>query len=89
MIVHLRRVAIVLLSIATASLLPRIASGLGIEEATIAELHASYVSGEHTTRQVVAAYLARIEAYDKQGPYRGVAPAASTAPGVTFITPLP
>lgn len=69
MTMHLRPVAILLLSIATANLMPRIASALGIEEATIAELHAAYSSGEHTTRQVVAAYLARIEAYDKRGPY--------------------
>src|SRR3954470_20307282 len=42
---------------------------LAIEEATIADLQAAYLSGELTTHQVVTVYLARIEAYDKQGPY--------------------
>lgn len=40
-----------------------------LEETTIAQLHAAYRSGEVTARQVVAGYLARIDAYDKQGPY--------------------
>ena len=47
---------------------PRV-HALAIEEATVADLQAAYLSGELTTHQVVAAYLARIEAYDKQGPY--------------------
>lgn len=42
---------------------------LAIEEATIADVQAAYLSGELTAHQVVAAYLARIEAYDKKGPY--------------------
>jgi len=42
---------------------------LAIEEATIADIHAAYLSGELTAHQVVAAYLARIDAYDKKGPY--------------------
>ncbi len=42
---------------------------MAIEEATIADLQTAYLSGELTTRQVVTAYLARIDAYDKQGPY--------------------
>ena len=45
------------------------ARALSLEEATIADLQAAYLAGEITTRQVVAGYLARIEAYDKQGPY--------------------
>jgi amidase len=45
------------------------AQALTIEEATVADIHAAYTSGELTAHQVVAAYLARIEAYDKQGPY--------------------
>jgi Asp-tRNA(Asn)/Glu-tRNA(Gln) amidotransferase A subunit family amidase len=39
-----------------------------VVEATIAEIHASYRSGELTARQLVEAYLGRIEAYDKKGP---------------------
>src|SRR4051794_30008732 len=52
-----------------ASIFTPIAHALAIEEATIADLQAAYQTGELTTHQVVAAYLARIEAYDKQGPY--------------------
>ncbi|MET0659426.1 MAG: amidase family protein [Steroidobacteraceae bacterium] len=42
---------------------------LAIEEATIADLHAAYLQGRLTSRQVVAGYLARIEAYDQRGPH--------------------
>ncbi len=42
---------------------------LALEEATVADIQAAYLSGELTARDVVAGYLARIEAYDKQGPY--------------------
>lgn len=49
--------------------LASIARALPIEEATIADIQASYVSGELTTHQVVAAYLARIAAYDQHGPH--------------------
>ena len=39
-----------------------------IEEATIAEVHAAFLSGELTCVELVQGYLARIEAYDQQGP---------------------
>ena len=39
-----------------------------IEEATIAEVHAAFLSGELTCVDLVQGYLARIEAYDQQGP---------------------
>jgi Asp-tRNA(Asn)/Glu-tRNA(Gln) amidotransferase A subunit family amidase len=42
---------------------------LGIEEATIADVQAAYRGGQLTARQVVQAYLDRIGAYDKDGPY--------------------
>jgi len=42
---------------------------LAIEEATIADIQAAYLSGELSVHQVVQAYLARIDAYDKQGSY--------------------
>lgn len=42
---------------------------LSIEEATIADVQAAYLSGELSVHQVVQAYLSRIDAYDKQGPY--------------------
>lgn len=43
--------------------------GLSIEEATIADIQAAYLRGDLSTRQVVQAYLDRIAAYDKKGPY--------------------
>ena len=44
-------------------------SALSVEEATIADIHAAYLSGQTSAREVTAAYLARIAAYDKKGPY--------------------
>jgi Asp-tRNA(Asn)/Glu-tRNA(Gln) amidotransferase A subunit family amidase len=40
-----------------------------VEEVTIAELHAAYLSGKTTAHQVTQAYINRIVAYDKRGPY--------------------
>src|SRR3977135_3474950 len=42
---------------------------LAIEETTIAELHAAYLDGSVTARAVTQAYLDRIAAYDRRGPY--------------------
>lgn len=39
-----------------------------VEEATVADIHAAYRDGRATVRGVVEAHLARIAAYDKQGP---------------------
>jgi Asp-tRNA(Asn)/Glu-tRNA(Gln) amidotransferase A subunit family amidase len=39
-----------------------------LEEATIAGIHAAFASGALTCRQLVTDYLARIEAYDDDGP---------------------
>ena len=39
-----------------------------LEEATIAEVHAAFLSGELTCVDLVQGYLDRIEAYDQQGP---------------------
>ncbi len=48
-------------------------SGLGralsVEEATVADVHAAFLSKQMTARQLVTAYLERIAVYDKQGPY--------------------
>ncbi len=41
---------------------------LGLEEATIAELHENYKKGTYTATDVVEAYLERIEQYDQSGP---------------------
>jgi Asp-tRNA(Asn)/Glu-tRNA(Gln) amidotransferase A subunit family amidase len=43
-------------------------SEFDVVEATIAEIHAAMNAGELTARELVQFYLARIEAYDKQGP---------------------
>ncbi len=37
-------------------------------ETTIAQVHAAMLAGELTCRELVQAYLARIEAYEKKGP---------------------
>jgi amidase len=42
---------------------------IAIEEATIADLEAAYISGRATARAVTQAHLDRIEAYDKRGPF--------------------
>src|SRR5256885_7872564 len=39
-----------------------------LEEATIAELQAGMTAGKYTSRSITAAYLQRIEAWDKKGP---------------------
>ena len=39
-----------------------------LEEATIAEVHAAFLSGDLTCVQLVQGYLDRIEAYDQRGP---------------------
>ncbi len=39
-----------------------------VEEATIAEIHVAMLEGTLTARELVDAYLARIESYDKKGP---------------------
>ena len=41
---------------------------LALEEATIADIHAAYRAGTCTVHAVMAACLARIAAYDKDGP---------------------
>ena len=54
---------------AAAMLMPAIAvRALEIEEASVADLQAAYKDHRLTVRQVVEAHLARIAAYDKQGP---------------------
>jgi amidase len=43
-------------------------AAFNLVDATIADIHAAYQSGALTARQLVEAYLGRIEAYDKNGP---------------------
>jgi amidase len=55
-------------AIALGSALPVRAEVLDIGSATIADLNQAYATGKLTSEKVVAAYLKRIEAYDKRGP---------------------
>ena len=47
---------------------PLAAAPFKIEEASIADVHRAMSNGQMTARQLVQAYLKRIEAYDKKGP---------------------
>ena len=64
----------VLAMAATAAMAPAVqaaplpSAGLEVTEASIPELQAALTSGKVTSRQLVAAYLARIAAYDQTGP---------------------
>ena len=51
-------------------LIPAVAGAQGFQllEATIADVHGAFASGELTCRTLVQAYLDRIEAYDRTGP---------------------
>lgn len=63
------RAAIVLLIAFTSAASVRAATAsLNIETATIADINAAFASGKLTSEELVKAYLARIEAYDKHGP---------------------
>jgi len=48
--------------------LPLLAQPFPIEETTIAEVHAAFQSKQHNCRSLITQYLARIAAYDKNGP---------------------
>ena len=58
--------AIVVMTPAVQAAPPR--SGIEVSEASIIDLQAALASGKITSRQLVAAYQARINAYDQQGP---------------------
>ena len=42
---------------------------LTVEEATVADVQAAFLSGQMSARQLVTSSLERIAAYDQQGPY--------------------
>lgn len=64
-----RRVTNVALLLAlVAGTRPLHAQGAPVEEATIASLHQALLRGQLSCRRLVAAYLARIEAFDRNGP---------------------
>ncbi len=55
-----------LLSIFTA---PTHAATFPVEETSTAQIHAAYLANKTSAREVTQAYLDRIAAYDKRGPY--------------------
>ncbi|HEY5760624.1 MAG TPA: amidase family protein [Steroidobacter sp.] len=55
-------------TIALGNVAPAYAESLDIDSASIADLNHAYATGKLTSEKVVAAYLKRIEAYDKHGP---------------------
>ena len=52
----------------TATRLPLRAQAFPVEETTITDVHAAFEAGDLTCEGLVERYLARIDAYDKQGP---------------------
>jgi len=56
------------LMLAAAPLLAQSTAPFEVAEATIAQVHAAIRAGRLTGRALVAQYLRRIEAYDKDGP---------------------
>src|SRR5262245_7996430 len=68
-ILHLTAGAVALPVLRRFALAQARTSPLAIEEATIADLEAAYISGRTTARAVTQAHLDRIEAYDKRGPF--------------------
>ncbi|HET9949519.1 MAG TPA: amidase family protein [Longimicrobiales bacterium] len=63
----LRAPALVLLVILSTGARPA-AAQIEVTEATVRELQEAMASGRTTSAEITAAYLARIEAYDQQGP---------------------
>lgn len=57
-----------LLALSFAALAAGRAADLDVEHATVADLHAAFQAGTLTAEKLTQIYLARIEAYDKQGP---------------------
>jgi amidase len=57
-----------LCSLATVLLTPTPARPFVLEEATVDSIHAAFKDGSLTATALVRRYLARIEAYDRQGP---------------------
>lgn len=62
-----RKLSIILLYFSI--LLSACEKALDVEELTIDQIHNMMESGEVTAEELVKSYLARIQAYDKDGPY--------------------
>ena len=61
-------VVVVMGAVSCGGTLPVSRPSFPVVETTIAEIHRAMEDGQLTTRQLVESYLARIAAYDKQGP---------------------
>lgn len=57
-----------ILALAAGLAAPAHAAQIDVDKATIAEINAAFDAGTLTSEQLVQMYLARIEAYDRQGP---------------------
>jgi len=64
-----RAVTPYLLTLALACCSLAYAAPFPVEEASIASIQSAYLRGEVSAHEIVEAYLARIAAYDKDGPY--------------------
>lgn len=64
-----RRASVVIFAITAAFSTAAHAETFPVEEASIAQIQAAYTSGKTTAHEVTQAYLDRIAAYDKRGPY--------------------
>jgi Asp-tRNA(Asn)/Glu-tRNA(Gln) amidotransferase A subunit family amidase len=60
--------AVVVMLASAAKGAPKSGAGIEVTEASIAELQSAMANGKLSSRQLVAAYLARIAAYDQSGP---------------------
>src|ERR1700751_1633332 len=66
-LVHIVRAALAMLLVHAATAEGEVKT-FHLEEATIKDVHAAYLSGATTATRLVQAYLARIQAYDQAGP---------------------
>ena len=64
----LRRVCVVLAATTLVTLAPATAKTIDLDSATIADFNAAFNAGTLTAEKLVQMCLARIEAYDRQGP---------------------
>ncbi len=66
--IHVRRAAAAAVAIVVLALTPALAKSVTLDEATIADINAAFDAGTLTAESLVRLCLARIAAFDKQGP---------------------
>ena len=62
------RPLIVSLALASAALLPIDAAAIDLRSATVQDINRAFEAGTLTSEELVRRYIARIEAYNEQGP---------------------